>query len=192
MPRLADLGDAALVVAIARRLDDALGEAYRRYGGAVLGLARRVAHDAALAEEVTQEVFLRLWRAPERFDAARGSLRSFLLAQAHSRTVDAIRSESSRRGREERDAAQASPVPYDLERDALGAAAAGDVKAAVDALPSEERRAIELAYFGGHTYREVAALLEQPEGTVSSRIRSGLARMRGTLDGLGVMDDAND
>nr|MBA3655642.1 sigma-70 family RNA polymerase sigma factor [Actinomycetota bacterium] len=92
---LKELSDAALVVSIARRDQDALAEAYRRHSGAVFALARRVLDSAAQAEEVVQEAFVRLWTRPERFDPGRGSLRSYLLTEAHSRSVDLIRSESA-------------------------------------------------------------------------------------------------
>jgi RNA polymerase sigma-70 factor (ECF subfamily) len=186
---LRDASDAALVMAVARYRQDALAEAYRRHAGAVFALARRVGNDEARAEEVTQEVFLRLWNDPERFDPERGSLRSFLLAQAHSRTVDMVRSDASRRRREDLDVRRAAEAGYDLEREVWDLSVADSVKAAVDELPDEERRAIHLAYFGGHTYREVAALLDQPEGTVKSRIRNGLRRMRATLVASGVVGD---
>jgi len=178
---LHDMSDAAVVVAIGRWRQDALAEAYRRHAGAVHALARRVLLDDASAEEVVQEVFLRLWNAPERFDAQRGSLRSFLLAQAHGRAVDLLRSETSRRRREERDARSTAEAGYDLEREVWDLAVAERVKQALGELPDEERRSIELAYFGGHTYREVAGLLGHPEGTVKSRIRSGLRRLRSHL-----------
>src|SRR5215211_9159690 len=99
---LQEMSDAALVVAIARYHQDALAEAYRRHAGAVFGLARRLLSERALAEEVVQEVFLRLWNDPERYDPSRGTLRSYLLAQAHGRSVDLLRSEGARRAREER------------------------------------------------------------------------------------------
>ena len=95
MPHIDELSDAQLVTSIARYSEVALAEAYRRHGGAVFGLAKRVLQNGAEAEDVTQEVFVRLWNEPDRFDAARGSLRSFLLAQAHGRAVDAVRSSSS-------------------------------------------------------------------------------------------------
>jgi len=175
---LQDMSDAAVVVAIGRFRQDALAEAYRRHAGAVHALARRVLRDDTRAEEVVQEVFVRLWNAPERFDSERGSLRSFLLAQAHGRSVDLVRSETSRRAREERDARTTAESGYDLEREVWDMAVAEKVKQAVAELPADERRSIELAYFGGHTYREVASLLGHPEGTVKSRIRSGLRRLR--------------
>lgn len=175
------MSDAAVVVAIGRWRQDALAEAYRRHAGAVHALARRVLLDDSAAEEVVQEVFVRLWNSPERFDAQRGSLRSFLLAQAHGRAVDILRSETSRKRREERDARSTAESGYDLEREVWDMAVAERVKQAVGLLPDEERRSIELAYFAGHTYREVATMLGHPEGTVKSRIRSGLRRLRSHL-----------
>ena len=181
MPRMDETSDAQLVTSIARYSEVALAEAYRRHGGAVFGLAKRVLNNPTDAEDVTQEVFLRLWNQPERFDPARGSLRSFLLAQAHGRAVDAVRSSSSRRAREARDAVRTAESPYDMQREVWDLAVADQVSSALGELPEEERRAIELAYFDGHTYREVAQLLDQPEGTVKSRIRNGMRRMRAVL-----------
>ena len=181
MARMDEVSDAQLVTSIARYSEVALAEAYRRHGGAVFGLAKRVLNNPTDAEDVTQEVFLRLWNQPDRFDAARGSLRSFLLAQAHGRAVDAVRSSSSRRAREARDAMRTAESPYDMQREVWDLAVADQVSSALGDLPEEERRAIELAYFDGHTYREVAQLLDQPEGTVKSRIRNGMRRMRAVL-----------
>ncbi|HEX3539988.1 MAG TPA: sigma-70 family RNA polymerase sigma factor [Acidimicrobiales bacterium] len=189
---LADASDGALLVAIGRWREDALAEVYRRHAGAVFGLARRVVNDAALAEEVVQEVFLRLWNQPERFDPERGSLRSFLLAQTHGRAVDLLRADSSRRRREEREARETAESGYDIDHQVWDLAIAEHVKDAMAVLSDDERRAIELAYFGGHTYREVAVVLGAPEGTVKSRIRTGLRRMREGLAEAGIGASWND
>jgi RNA polymerase sigma-70 factor (ECF subfamily) len=185
---LTDMSDVALVVAIGRWHQDALAEAYRRHGGAVFGLARRLLGDE-LAKDIAQEVFLRLWNQPERFDAERGSLRSYLLAHAHGRAVDVLRSETARRRREEQEARSAvEGGGYDLEGEVGDFAVAGQIREAVAGLPENERRAITLAYLGGHTYREVAGLLGEPEGTVKSRIRSGLRRLRAPLTQAGLVE----
>jgi RNA polymerase sigma-70 factor (ECF subfamily) len=181
-----DASDATIVVAIGRYHEEALAEAYRRHGGAVFGLARRLLHEPGVAEDIVQEVFLRLWNTPERFDPERGSLRSYLLAQTHGRAVDRLRADLSRRDREARDARAAATAGYDLEREFLDFTVAEAVREAVAGLPEEERRAIELAYFGGHSYREVAGVLGAPEGTIKSRIRTGLRRMRSALSDAGV------
>lgn len=184
---LNEASDAHLVLAVARFREDALAELYRRHAPSVFALARRVLADRTAAEDVTQEVFLRLWNDPDRFDPERGSLRSYLLADTHSRSVDRIRSDSARRRREDRDVVRSAGV---IGEDPAGVVCditvARQVKAAVDSLPFEERQVIDLAYFGGHTYREVAALLDIPEGTAKSRIRTGLGRLRGTLAASGI------
>lgn len=178
--------DATLVVAIGRYRQEALAEAYRRHAGAVFALARRLLNEQNLAEEVVQEVFFRLWDTPEKFDAARGSLRSYLLAQCHGRSVDLIRSEQSRRQREVKEHRQRAEAGYDVEHEVWDLAVAEHVREALVDLPEDERKAIELAYFRGHTYREVALILNQPEGTVKSRIRAGMRRMRRSLADAGV------
>ena len=183
---LREAGDAALVVAIGRWREDALAEVYRRHGGAAFALARRLLYDRQLAEEVLQEVFLRLWNTPERFDPERGSLRAYLLAQTHGRAVDLLRSEAARRRREEREARESTAFGDDIEREVIDLTVSEKVKEVVAGLPTDERQAIELAYFGGHTYRQVAVMLDAPEGTVKSRIRSGLRRLRTDLAEAGV------
>ena len=180
------LDDAALAAAVAARDDRALAEVYRRHGPACFALARRVLFDRTLAEEVVQEIFVRLWNDPQRYEPGRGSLRSFLIAQAHGRSVDLLRAETARRRREDREARERAEPVVDLEREVLNLSERETVRDALAALPEAERVAIELAYFGGHTYREVAALLEQPEGTVKSRIRSGMLRLRAALVDAGI------
>ena len=167
-----EASDASLVVSIGRYQQAALAEAYRRHAGATFGLAKRLLNDHSRAEEIVQEVFVRLWNEPNRYDPERGTLRSFLLAHTHGRSVDMIRSDVSRRTR-------VAHEVWDL-------ALAGHVREAMESLQQGERAAIELAYFGGLTYREVADRLGEAEGTVKSRIRSGLKRLRGELVQAGV------
>lgn len=178
---LATASDAALVVAIGRYHEPALAETYRRHGGAVRALAQRVVGSDFLADEVTQDVFLRLWREPEQYDASRSGLRTYLVAIAHHRAVDLVRSESARTAREQRSGAERDAGEYDVEHLAWDLAMAEQVRVALDGLPDGERDAIQLAYFEGRTYREVATLLGEPEGTVKSRIRAGLQRLRRSL-----------
>jgi RNA polymerase sigma-70 factor, ECF subfamily len=182
----AEVSDAALVVAIARYQQPALAEAYRRHAGAVFALAKRLLNNQAAAEEIVQEVFLRIWNQPDRYDPDRGTLRSFLLAHTHSRSVDVLRSDTSRRRREDRDVRTAAESGYDIEREVWDMAVSGHVRDAMMALPLGERNAIQLAYFGGLTYSEVARRLDEPEGTVKSRIRSGLKRLRSELTTAGI------
>ncbi|MEX0664781.1 MAG: sigma-70 family RNA polymerase sigma factor [Acidimicrobiia bacterium] len=184
-----EASDAQLVVAIGRFHQAALAETYRRHAGAAFGLSLRILRTRTLAEDVVQEVFLRLWNEPEKFDPGRGSLRAYLLAQTHGRSVDLVRAESARRTREQREARRRPEVDYDLEREIEQLSLAEHVRVAIAELGESERAAIELAYFGGHSYREVAVLLGQPEGTVKSRIRAGLARLRDSLVASGATGD---
>ena len=178
--------DASLVLGVARWHQSALAEIYRRHAGAVHALARRVIRSDPAAEEVTQEGFLDLWRGPERFDPQRGTLRSYLLARTHGKSVDFVRAEIARRAREDRTSREIVSAGYDIDREVGDMAVADQVKEALRSLPDDLRVPIELAYFGGRTYREVAEMLEEPEGTVKSRIRSGLKRLRASLAERGV------
>ena len=187
--RFDDVSDAVLAMAVARYDHAALAEIYRRHAGAVFGLARRLLVEPALAEEIVQEVFLRLWHDPARFDPERGTMRSFLLTQTHGRAVDALRADVARRGREDRDARRTASAGPDIEREVWDLTTAEHVRESLAALPTEEREAIELAYWGGYTYREVAVRLDAPEGTVKSRIRTGLRRLRLDLTAAGVTID---
>jgi RNA polymerase sigma-70 factor, ECF subfamily len=186
MGTLDTASDAALIHGIDSGQQDALAEIYRRHGAAVHNLARRVTGSSHLADEVTQEVFVGLWKRPEQFDANRGSLRSLLVTKAHSRAVDVVRSEEARSRREVRSAEDRASAGYDIDHYAWDLAIADQVKGAVGTLRDEERLAIELAYFDGMTYREVAEALGEPEGTIKSRIRTGLQRLRGILVRQGV------
>ncbi len=185
-PEPGERADDELVGAVAAGDQSALGEIYRRYAGAVWAVARRVCNDATMAEDVSQTVFVELWRRPGRFDPDRGRLRPWLVAQAHARAVDAVRSETARTRRQERDGRLAAPTVPDVDEAVQAAALSDDVRRAVDQLAEDERAAIVLSYFGGHSYRETAELLGAPEGTVKTRIRRGLMRLRRVLEAQGV------
>jgi RNA polymerase sigma-70 factor (ECF subfamily) len=184
-PALASQSDADLVTMIGRLDERALAEIYQRHAGPVFSLASRVLWERTHAEEIVQEVFLRLWEHPERFDGIRGSLRAFLLMETHARSVDRIRAEERRRERESR-AQRDATTSYDLDLELRDLTIAEQIRVAVSELTDQEREAIELAYFGGKTYRQVAVMLEQPEGTIKSRIRTGLMRLRQRLQEQGI------
>lgn len=181
----ADQSDARLVLAIGRWDQGALGEAYRRHGGSVFALARRLG-GVAMAHDIVQEVFLRLWQHPERFDPERGSLRSYLLAQGHSKAIDTLRSETARGHRERLDARRTARGAYGIEDEIVDLTVGEQVNDVLSTLPDGQRQAIELAYFGGLSYREVAEALDEPEGTIKGRIRAGLKRLRAGLETAGI------
>ncbi|HVL83785.1 MAG TPA: sigma-70 family RNA polymerase sigma factor [Pseudonocardia sp.] len=177
---------------IVRRILDgdsaALGSLYDRYGRPAYSLARRICADEGLAEDVVQEAFLAFWRNPGRFDAARGSFGTWLLTLVHHKSVDAVRRESTIRRRtvpaaEDGEEWSAPPGPG-ADQAALGAVVAGQVRDALGRLPAEQRQALALAYYGGYTQREVAALTGVPLGTVKSRMFTGVQRLRTLLGPL--------
>lgn len=160
--------------------ESALGELYDTYAPFVHALARRIIGDGEAAEDVVQEVFVTLWQQPDRFDPARGTMRAFLGTLTHRRSVDLIRREEARRRREDRTHAVPEPVAG-VDEHAMRSATGELVRAALDTLPPAQRECLELAYFGGHTYRQVADLLGIPEGTAKSRLRLALARIAEVL-----------
>ncbi len=169
---------------VERRDADAFAVLYDRHGGAAYSLAHRIVGDRTVAEDVTQEAFLSLWRSGARFDAARGSVRSWTLGIVRNRAIDALRR-------------AATPAPkLDLDDDAaLEGQAAGPltdaeairretarrVRGALGELPAEQSEVIGLAYFGGFTHSEIAQMLGMPLGTVKGRMRLGLEKIRATL-----------
>jgi RNA polymerase sigma-70 factor (ECF subfamily) len=186
LTRTAD-GDRSIVSSIAAGDQAALEAAYRDHAHAVMGSALKVGRDRNLAEDVVQEVFLRLWRRPDRFDPDRGSLRTFLTVDAQGRALDLVRSDSARRDREDREGVVASSdQPTSTEDQVVQSVLSSTIRDLLGHLRPEERDPIALAYLGGHSYREVARLLDRPEGTVKSRIRAGLDRLESLLIERGI------
>jgi len=159
----------------------ALGACYDQYASFVYGLVLRVVRDAKAAEDITQDVFLGLWENPDCFDPGKGALRTWLGTLAHRRAVDHVRREEARRRRDEAVLSRITPTP-DVEEMALALMTAERVREALESLPPEQREAIQLAYFDGKTYREVAVCMGIPEGTAKSRLRLALRRVASTLE----------
>jgi RNA polymerase sigma factor (sigma-70 family) len=159
----------------------ALAGVYDQFSPVVFGVALRVTGDRAAAEDVTQGVFLELWRRPERFDPERGCLRPWLAALAHHRGVDWVRREEASRRRERREAQLGLDGAPGIDETVEAILTAEHVRLALAALPEQQRTPIRLAYFEGRTYRQVAEELAVPEGTIKSRIQSGLRHMASTM-----------
>jgi RNA polymerase sigma factor (sigma-70 family) len=177
--------DAELVQRLGQADGSALSQLYRRFGRPCYSLARRICADEGLAEDVVQEVFLTLWRDPTRFDPSRGSFATWLLTLIHHKAVDAVRRESTIRRRmvaapEAGEDWSPTPVPG-ADQAAMARVAAGQVRAALHRLPLEQRQVLALAYFGGHTQREIAVLIGVPLGTVKSRMFTAVQRLRSLL-----------
>lgn len=171
---------------------EAFSALYDRFAPAIYGVARRVVVDPSIAQEVTQEVLLAVWANARSFDRSRGSARVWILTMAHRRAVDVVRSEQARRDRIERLAAAAvDTLVEDIGEGVVDGAAerarAGDVRRALDGLTVLQRSALELAYYNGLTYPQVAQVLGVPLGTAKSRIRDGLRRLAAQLAPTGSL-----
>jgi RNA polymerase sigma-70 factor (ECF subfamily) len=171
---------AALLAKVARGDEAAFAAVHDQVAPLVYGLARRVVKDPAQSEEVTQEVLLEVWRTASRFDPSQGSARSWLMTVAHRRAVDRVRSAQASAEREIRAAVAATA--YDVVAEEVEARLdAQRVRRCLDSLTELQRESVTLAYYGGYTYREVAGLLGVAAGTVKTRMRDGLIRLRDCL-----------
>ncbi|WP_028658832.1 ECF RNA polymerase sigma factor SigK [Nocardioides insulae] len=179
--RGADEGLAAVMAAVARGDLGAFERLYDALATAVHAVSRRVVRDPALAEEVTQEVFVEVWRHAGRFDPGRGGVRTWVLTVAHRRAVDAVRSSQAARDRERRASYHEPPPAAGPDEAVAEAEERRGVRRCLDSLTPLQRESVELAYYQGYTYAEVAALLERPLPTIKTRMRDGLIRLRDCL-----------
>jgi RNA polymerase sigma-70 factor (ECF subfamily) len=162
--------------------DAAFASLYDLTSARVYGLARRVVRDPAQAEEVAQEAYLEIWRQSTRYDEARGNPLAWMLTIVHRRAVDRVRSAESARERDTRYATVGDGPEYDVVEETVTATLEiARVRKALTSLTVVQREAITLAYYGGYTHREVSELLDVPLGTVKTRMRDGLIRLRDTL-----------
>jgi RNA polymerase sigma-70 factor, ECF subfamily len=153
---------------------------FDRHAGAAFSLAYRMCGSRARAEDVVQEAFLSLWRTGVRYDRARGSVRSWVLSAVHNRAIDALRSDLTSTSRDVADERLTGELPsaHETAAEAERRDEAGRVRSALNELPPDQRRVIELAYFGGFTHSQIAEMLELPAGTVKGRMRLGLTKLR--------------
>ncbi len=178
------LADEELMPLIGDKDPGAFEVFYDRHGGVAFSLAYRIVGERAAAEDVTQEAFISIWRSGARYDPARGSVRTWMLGIVRNRAIDALRSRASRAPKLDFDddsILEQRPAAERTESEALRRETAAEVRGALDELPGEQSKVIELAYFGGFSHSEIAGMLGLPLGTVKGRMRLGLEKIRGEL-----------
>jgi RNA polymerase sigma-70 factor (ECF subfamily) len=185
---LGAMADEELMVLVRRADPRAFALVYDRHSSAAFGLAYRMVGTRGLAEDVVQDAFLALWRGAARYDAARGSVRSWVLSIVHNRAIDALRRTLVHERRRASDEGLERTVPADerTETEVVRNDDARFVRAALDTLPPDQRRVVELAYFSGYTHTEIADAIDAPLGTVKGRMRLGLLKLRHELAREGV------
>ena len=156
---------------------------YDRHGGAAFSLAYRMVGNRVAAEDIVQEAFLSIWRSRMRYDRSRGSVRTWVLGIVHNRAIDALRRGASHDRRQETldGVEERHEAPERTDVEAARREEARSVRTALETLPDDQRRTVELAYFGGFTHSQIAELLDQPIGTVKGRMRLGLDKLRRQL-----------
>ncbi len=178
------LADEELMPLVGRKDPEAFEVLYDRHGGAAFSLAYRIVGDRTAAEEVTQEAFISVWRSGARFDATRGSVRSWLLSVVRNRAIDFLRSKAGKAPKldfDDETVLEQRPAAERTEEEALRRETAVEVRGAIGNLPGEQAKVIQLAYFGGFSHSEIAQILSLPMGTVKGRMRLGLEKIRGEL-----------
>jgi RNA polymerase sigma-70 factor (ECF subfamily) len=202
--------DEDLIQQMSQRQPEALAGLYERYNRLIYSFVLHIVNDASTAEEITQDVFLRAWDAAGKFQERRGKVSSWLLAIAHNRAIDELRSRRARGAQVTSSYDLASPADLeqafraglvgggtpasqdDPEQATLDGLQRAQVLEALGHLPLEQRRVISLAYYGGFTHREIAEQLHEPLGTVKTRLRLGLQKLRASLRGEALSSDMLD
>jgi len=191
---LQKLADEDLMVLVERKDPQAFEVLYDRHGGAAYSLAHRIVGSPEAAEDVTQEAFLSIWRSGARFDATRGSVRSWTLGVVRNRSIDALRRQAGKAPKLDFDddaTLEAQPASQLTDSEAIRRETASQVRGALRNLPREQSEVIGLAYFGGFTHSEIAQMLSMPLGTVKGRMRLGLEKIRLALaEGMGIADSS--
>jgi RNA polymerase sigma-70 factor (ECF subfamily) len=185
-PELAGIADEDLMVRIHSGDAAAFELVFDRHSDAAFSLAYRMCGRRATAEDIVQEAFLSLWRSGARYDGTRGTVRSWVLGVVHHRAVDLFRKDSARTGRDVSDdeALERRAAPEDTACDAGRLDEAAAIRTALRDIPDDQRHVIILAYFGGYTHSEIAAMLQVPAGTVKGRMRLGMRKLRLSLGAL--------
>jgi RNA polymerase sigma-70 factor (ECF subfamily) len=181
---LVSLADEDLMARVRDGDAEAFEIIFDRHADVAFSLAYRMCGRRATAEDVVQEAFLSLWRSGARYDRTRGSVRSWVLGVVHNRAIDLFRRDSVRTSKDVSDdnAVQRLAAPDSTEREAQRRDEASQVRVALADLPDDQRKVIELAYFGGFSHSQIADMLSLPAGTVKGRMRLGLTKLRGSLD----------
>jgi RNA polymerase sigma-70 factor (ECF subfamily) len=183
--KLRKLADEELMERVADCDADAFEVVLERHADAAFSLAYRICGRRSVAEDIAQESFLALWRSGERYDRARGSVRTWTLGIVHNRAIDALRRSGThdRRRASDEGIEETLEAPERTDDQAVENAVSSEIRGALGELPSDQRKVIELAYFGGFTHTEIASMLNTPVGTVKGRMRLGLQKLRSQLQG---------
>jgi len=179
--KLERLADEELMAVVDRKEPAAFEVLYDRHGGAAYSLAYRIVGDRNTAEDVAQEAFLSIWRSNARFDRARGSVRSWVLSVVRNRAIDSLRrgaGQAPKLDHDDESLLQSCPAPERTEDEALRRETSRELQGALRQLPTDQSQVIQLAYFGGFSHSEIAAMLGMPLGTVKGRMRLGLEKVR--------------
>jgi RNA polymerase sigma-70 factor (ECF subfamily) len=183
---LNELADEDLMQLVRKGDDQAFKLVYQRHATVAFSLAYRMTGQRGTAEDVVQEAFLSLWRSGARYDRARGSVRTWVLGIVHNRAIDALRRSTARDSKDMSDdgIAERIEAPERTDVEVARRDEAREVRGALETLPAEQSRVIELAFFGGFSQSEIAAMLDTPIGTVKGRMRLGMEKLRAQLSGL--------